>query len=354
MAETDNCSSAGGVGRGRSSGSSARSRGRGGVAGRGPRRAPPAPRKADGGARAPGGRSHDSRSTGLAASLAAARTAREPRPAKAQGQESPGLSPAAVSRGAEASMMTPAAKRTAATAEVDTATPPPQARKRPACSEESRSEERRSPGAGRVGMAAAHRLLFAGPASKHRGVQASQASPRTPPQAKRQKAAEAAEAAATPPRPVQKRPTASPQHLAGRRSSSPALVAAHKSQDDSVGRELALPAAPLLQGAPGRGSATGELRGLALVHVPLPLMTGADADEEGAAAPSSTASRRPKRHCIPPLQAWRNERLVYERLAGSSAPSVRGVLLNAAGEPGDVSAGVEAVLPIAGSARGGV
>eukprot|EP00435_Cladocopium_sp_Y103_P057354 s705_g19.t1 len=37
---------------------------------------------------------------------------------------------------------------------------------------------------------------------------------------------------------------------------------------------------------------------------------------------------------FPPLEAWRNERVVFERPHGSSAPQMRGVILNTAADPG--------------------
>lgn len=37
---------------------------------------------------------------------------------------------------------------------------------------------------------------------------------------------------------------------------------------------------------------------------------------------------------FPPLEAWRNERVVFERPLGSSAPQMRGVILNTAADPG--------------------
>lgn len=43
---------------------------------------------------------------------------------------------------------------------------------------------------------------------------------------------------------------------------------------------------------------------------------------------SSKAPTRPQRCRVPPLQAWRNERLVYERVAGSMTPSVAAVELD--------------------------
>jgi len=44
----------------------------------------------------------------------------------------------------------------------------------------------------------------------------------------------------------------------------------------------------------------------------------------------SPRSERPKRNCMRPLQTWRGERLVYERIAGSPGPSIRCAVLNAA------------------------
>lgn len=44
--------------------------------------------------------------------------------------------------------------------------------------------------------------------------------------------------------------------------------------------------------------------------------------------------QRPKRLCMAPLEAWRNERVTYERLPGSMTPSVRGVVFNVAGRGG--------------------
>eukprot|EP00927_Polykrikos_kofoidii_P066004 TRINITY_DN61682_c0_g1_i1.p1 TRINITY_DN61682_c0_g1~~TRINITY_DN61682_c0_g1_i1.p1 ORF type:complete len:575 (+),score=56.11 TRINITY_DN61682_c0_g1_i1:142-1725(+) len=104
-----------------------------------------------------------------------------------------------------------------------------------------------------------------------------------------------------------------------------------------------------------------QLRGLALVEVPLfALVVPTDqmapegegvavlgavsssdlASQAGARGTSvncgflssghSSASGRPRRNSIRPLQTWRNERLVYERQPGSPTPSVRCAMLNAA------------------------
>mmetsp|Transcript_17322 Transcript_17322/g.52191 ORF Transcript_17322/g.52191 Transcript_17322/m.52191 type:complete len:452 (+) Transcript_17322:1-1356(+) len=66
-----------------------------------------------------------------------------------------------------------------------------------------------------------------------------------------------------------------------------------------------------------------SLRGLDLVELPIE-----DAADPGAEV-SSTG--RPRRRRLPPLQAWRNERLEYERPPGSATPSVKRVIRNEAG-----------------------
>lgn len=60
-----------------------------------------------------------------------------------------------------------------------------------------------------------------------------------------------------------------------------------------------------------------------------------------------THRRRPRRTCFPPLQRWRNERIIYERPAGSSLPQVKGVVLNAAGEISTEDNELESTTPLA-------
>lgn len=165
----------------------------------------------------------------------------------------------------------------------------------------------------------------------------------TPRQAKR------AAAEATPPPPQSKRAAAEvtpPPRRARKRQKGP-----EQGPGPGVAKGAAVAVAPqtLEPPTPSAGSAGGELalqaaahrvrhgeelRGLSLVAIPLPLMRGAGDANEDVAGPSCAAPRRSRRQCMRPLQAWRNERLVYERPAGTPLPLVRGALLNAAGEPG--------------------
>lgn len=78
-------------------------------------------------------------------------------------------------------------------------------------------------------------------------------------------------------------------------------------------------------------------RGLELFEVPVSLLAGGD---EGPLALQDDGHQplkktRPTRNRMKPLEAWRNERILYERLPGSDTPSVRGAVLNVAGAPGD-------------------
>jgi len=82
----------------------------------------------------------------------------------------------------------------------------------------------------------------------------------------------------------------------------------------------------IVRAVPRRSVDWEEVRGLDLMQVPLTKMAG-----RSRPAITEDACRRSGRQRMAPLQAWRNERLVYERTAGSKLPSVRGVVLNAAG-----------------------
>mmetsp|Transcript_49806 Transcript_49806/g.115639 ORF Transcript_49806/g.115639 Transcript_49806/m.115639 type:complete len:516 (-) Transcript_49806:196-1743(-) len=75
---------------------------------------------------------------------------------------------------------------------------------------------------------------------------------------------------------------------------------------------------------PPRGSRKQELRTLALAEVPLDSLVASKLETAGA------ATQRPQRLRFPPLETWRNERLVYERPRGSEVPCVVGVQLNLA------------------------
>lgn len=155
----------------------------------------------------------------------------------------------------------------------------------------------------------------------------------------------AAEVAVTPLRRLRRKqssPGRSPECLAKRARLVPAAPC--EGQSDPTGEQVSAATPPRQARRQGN-----QLRGLSLVHVPLTLMTGTGAAEDldvGAnqAVPAeipSTAPRRSKRQCMRPLQAWRNERLVYERPSGSIVPSVCGVILNAAGEGEGLAAAPE-------------
>mmetsp|Transcript_104182 Transcript_104182/g.271279 ORF Transcript_104182/g.271279 Transcript_104182/m.271279 type:complete len:112 (-) Transcript_104182:90-425(-) len=82
---------------------------------------------------------------------------------------------------------------------------------------------------------------------------------------------------------------------------------------------------------------------------------GSAVSASSAASPGSAGvgRERPKRQCMRPLQVWRNERLIYERPPGSPLPQIRGILLNAAGEPGlgaEASAAAQDVAGVAAAA----
>lgn len=77
-----------------------------------------------------------------------------------------------------------------------------------------------------------------------------------------------------------------------------------------------------------------KLRGLDLVEVSLDVLDENPASPGTAASPES-GCRRSSRKSIRPLDMYRNERAVFERLPGSPAPSVRCVVLNAASTEGE-------------------
>eukprot|EP00933_Yihiella_yeosuensis_P044122 TRINITY_DN39219_c0_g1_i1.p1 TRINITY_DN39219_c0_g1~~TRINITY_DN39219_c0_g1_i1.p1 ORF type:complete len:285 (-),score=64.69 TRINITY_DN39219_c0_g1_i1:76-930(-) len=79
---------------------------------------------------------------------------------------------------------------------------------------------------------------------------------------------------------------------------------------------------------------TSELRGLDLVEVPLLEFSAAAGGTESQAEAFPGSRRRPKRNCLPPLEAWRNERIIYERPPGSPMPQAKKVVLNTAADPG--------------------
>lgn len=77
-----------------------------------------------------------------------------------------------------------------------------------------------------------------------------------------------------------------------------------------------------MKATPSRGAL---LNNSALVEVPLAAFEDA--------GPSSGG--RPKRRRMPPLEFWRNERIVYERLPGQECMGIRSVVLNRAERPAD-------------------
>lgn len=83
----------------------------------------------------------------------------------------------------------------------------------------------------------------------------------------------------------------------------------------------------------GRGTRWQELRGLELRDVPMSALSCGDTGELGTASP---VAGRPRRHRFQVLNAWRNERVVYERVEGSRAPSVAALRLNCAPRPPNV------------------
>ena len=100
------------------------------------------------------------------------------------------------------------------------------------------------------------------------------------------------------------------------RQAARAPVAAVKNQDI-----VPVDMKPLLSPARATGRRRRD-RDLALKEMPL--------EDAPAASEEPEQRRRPKRRCLAPLEAWRNERIMYERLPGSRAPSVAGVVLNLA------------------------
>lgn len=126
---------------------------------------------------------------------------------------------------------------------------------------------------------------------------------------------------------VRKRPAAQFSSPGGRVDSGAPAAIGQDSSSECVARDIAT-VALLKRQMKGHVA----MRGLALVPVPLARLAGGEdwSEEQGVCA----ASRRPQRQRMQPLQAWRNERLVYGRPRGSPLPLVCGALLNAAGGPG--------------------
>jgi len=89
------------------------------------------------------------------------------------------------------------------------------------------------------------------------------------------------------------------------------------------------PSSPALAPAPLKKPRTArwmsEIRGTALVEVPIE-----DLDTTPADADADVPAERPHRVRMKPLEFWRNERVIYERLPGAQTPSVCRVLLNVA------------------------
>jgi len=82
-----------------------------------------------------------------------------------------------------------------------------------------------------------------------------------------------------------------------------------------------------------------EMRGTAMLDVPIETFAKADEPEEES---DSEKSSRPRRTRIPTLDFWRGERVIYERTKGSATPSIKSVRLN--GAPRSESMG-ERVIP---------
>lgn len=76
-----------------------------------------------------------------------------------------------------------------------------------------------------------------------------------------------------------------------------------------------------------------ELRGLDLKHVPISALSAGAVEAKGS---EISGVGRPKRFRCQVLNAWRNERIVYERLEGSPSPSVVALRLNCAPRPVNV------------------
>lgn len=66
-----------------------------------------------------------------------------------------------------------------------------------------------------------------------------------------------------------------------------------------------------------------EQRGTVLMEIPIEAL-----QEPESADPDTHPRRFPKRIRMPPLEFWRNERVVYERTPGTKTPSIKGVVLN--------------------------
>jgi len=114
-----------------------------------------------------------------------------------------------------------------------------------------------------------------------------------------------------------------------RRLASPQRSPQTKSQAQFVRSlatsKLALEQAPPLE--PLRPSTRKQERALALAEVPL------DAFMITQVQNAVAVKGRPRRCRFPPLESWRNERLVYERPRGSKVPGVVGVELNLGPRP---------------------
>lgn len=86
--------------------------------------------------------------------------------------------------------------------------------------------------------------------------------------------------------------------------------------------ETALVVRPLKK--PRIGAWAAQMRGTALVEVPI---------EKPA---SDSDGQRPRRFRMKPLEFWRGERVILERLPGSAMPSLKSVVLNCAAQYKDV------------------
>ncbi|CAE7268107.1 unnamed protein product, partial [Symbiodinium pilosum] len=98
--------------------------------------------------------------------------------------------------------------------------------------------------------------------------------------------------------------------VAGERRKRPAAL-----DDDS---QLSLPTQPRKRPFPA------ALRGVELVEVPPCAIEALAAHGPDGGADLAAPRRRATRVRFPPLQAWRGERVVFERPPGSDAPQMKG------------------------------
>lgn len=109
----------------------------------------------------------------------------------------------------------------------------------------------------------------------------------------------------------------------GERCQDEPLVPSRRAGRHAVAGRAAVPAAGAAQLRVRRDF--NELRGLACAELPLEVACmGLPMAGEGTGG-------RPKRCRLPPLQSWRGEHLVYERLPGSATAVIKGVVRNEAG-----------------------